>query len=78
MKFKFSNKTRFTCQQSRVPTKIHILSCAHIWFKINMSVIQTVVDHQRPPEGAPQFGNLYGKFKYLIHHVFRKTVSYEI
>jgi hypothetical protein len=40
-------------QPSKVPTKIFILSCVHISFKINISLIQTTP----PPTGrAPQFG----------------------
>jgi hypothetical protein len=47
------------CQPSKVPTKIYALCCAHVSFKINMSLIQTTrppppENQQRPPEGAPQ------------------------
>jgi hypothetical protein len=43
VKFKLQNKVTF-----KIYTKIYILPCAHISFKINMSLIQTLV---------PQFEN---------------------
>jgi hypothetical protein len=64
-KFKLHSKARFTFQ-TIAPTKIRILSCAHISFKISMSLIQTTrthpenEQHPHPPGGpTPQFGNLW-------------------
>jgi hypothetical protein len=46
-----------------VPNKIHILSCAHISFQINISYTNTSPSPREqtapPKERAPHFGNLY-------------------
>jgi hypothetical protein len=67
VKFKLCNEARCIFQPSKVPPKVHILSWAHISFKINMSLIHKTCALPPPPQRinsalpggrAPQFGNL--------------------
>jgi hypothetical protein len=59
---------------SKVPTKIFILSCAHIWIKINVSHTNNFPPTASPGERAPQFGNLFcslfNHYLYSITYIF--------
>jgi hypothetical protein len=54
-------------QPSKVPTKIYIIYCTHIFFKINMSLIQTTA----PP--PPRGGGEGRQFWYFCSIVKRQT-----
>jgi hypothetical protein len=47
IKFKSENKTRFIFQPRKLPTKIRILSCAHISFKVSAPLIKRLTPTQR-------------------------------
>jgi hypothetical protein len=60
-----------------VLTKIYILSCAHVSFKINISLVQTTCppeDQQRPPEGAGP--TVWEPLHYRLYIVPIATVEY--
>jgi hypothetical protein len=56
-------------QPSKVPTKIYILACAHVFFNINMSLIQTTRAHT--PRGQTTLLTVWGSLLLPVNFINR-------